>query len=67
MVNLIIELFRLKDYQQYSITFLHGYFVLNGQPIGIHLFANIITLLLLVISLMVYQVRAQNRPVHPES
>jgi|GEM_PF-6789187 len=56
VLYLIAGLFRIGSLEVFKITFRHGYFILNGEQVGINLFANISVFVLAVTLLMIYQI-----------
>ncbi len=56
LLYLIAELFRIGSLDDFNFTFRHGYFILNGEQVGINLFANISVFALAVTLLMIYQI-----------
>lgn len=62
VVNLIIELIRLESFDNYTLTYLHGYFILNGNQVGLNIFSNLTALIVLVMIIMLYRAnRRKNR------
>lgn len=54
IVNLLVELMRLEDFENISLRFVHGYFILNGKQIGLNIFSNLTALVIAVIVLMIF-------------
>lgn len=53
LLSLIFELTQLDNFDNYSLTFKHGYFILNGEQIGVNLFANIFAVIILAVILTI--------------
>jgi uncharacterized membrane protein len=56
VMNLIFELTQLESFDNYSLTFMHGYFTLNGKQIGLNIFTTIIAVIVLAVDIMLYRV-----------
>lgn len=61
VVSLIFELIQVENLDTYNLTFQHGYFILNSNQIGINVFANLFTFILLAFALSIYRVNRKNR------
>ncbi len=59
LLSLIFELLLLKNFDNYNLTFKHGYFILNEKQIGINLFANLFSLIFLTIIYTIYLANKQ--------
>ncbi len=59
LLSLIFELLLLKNFDNYNLTFKHGYFVLNERQIGINIFANVFAFIILAIIQTMYLANKQ--------
>ena len=59
VIGLIFDLLRLDNFDNYNLKFQHGYFILNDEQIGINVFANLFSFIILTIIFTTYIAKGQ--------
>ena len=59
VLSLLFELIQLGNFENYNLTFKHGYFILNDEQVGINMFANLFALIILAIIFTLYSAQKQ--------
>ncbi len=61
VANLLVEIAMVKDFETWSLSFKHGYFILNGDQVGFNIFGNIAALAILIFAVMMYRSGTEKR------
>jgi hypothetical protein len=53
-INIMVEIFKVEKGASISIAFTNGYFMLNNNTIGFHIFSNVLVFLVLFFIILNY-------------